>query len=114
MMKRSFCSTRFGVAMTLVLGLCAALSIGCGTIDTNGLFGLEPCDIFNCDTLFLRNLVGDHGDMAGMDDPDAHDDEGDDHVDGVDDHDGDDDDHDDGDDDHMGDMGSIGNEGHEH
>ncbi|MCH7885015.1 MAG: hypothetical protein IIC01_07140 [Planctomycetes bacterium] len=106
-MKRSLSSATIGVAMTLVLGLCAALSIGCGTIDTNGLFGLEPCDIFNCDTLFLRNLAGDHGDMAGMDDADAHDDEGDDHVDGV-------DDHDDDDDDHMGDMGSIGNEGHEH
>ena len=108
MMKRSSCSTGFGVAMTLVLGLCAALSIGCGTIDTNGLFGLEPCDIFNCDTLFLRNLVGDHDGLAGRDEAGANDHEGDAHEDGADDHD------DDGDDDHMGDMGNMGNEGHEH
>ncbi len=100
-MKRSFRSASIGVAMTLVLSMFAALTMGCGTIDANGFFGLETCDILNCDGLFFRNLADDHDDMAhmdGMDDADAHDDGDDEHMDDVDDHD------DDGDDDHMDDM----------
>ncbi len=88
-MKRSFRSTSIGVAMTLVLGMFAVLSLGCGTIDANGFLGLEACDILNCDGLFFGNLAGDHDDMAGMDgmnDAGAHDDGDDDHLDGVDDH----------------------------
>lgn len=101
-MKRSFRCASIGVAMTLVLGMFAVLSPGCGTIDANGFFGLETCDILNCDGLFFANLADDHDDTAGMDgmdDADVHDDEGDDHMDGVDDQDGD------GDEDHMDDMG---------
>ena len=100
-MKRSFRSASIGFAMTLVLGMFAVLSLGCGTIDANGFLGLEPCDILNCDGLFFRNLTDDHDDMAGMDgmdDAGAHDDGDDEHLDGVDDHD------DDGDDDHVDDM----------
>ncbi len=100
-MKRSYRSVCIGVAMTLVLGMFAVWSLGCGTIDANGFLGLETCDILNCDGLFFRNLTRDHDDMAGMDgmdDSDAHADEGDDHMDGVDDHDDDDGD------DHMDDM----------
>ncbi len=100
-MKRSFRSASIGVAMTLVLSMFAALTTGCGTIDTNGFLGLETCDILNCDGLFFRNLADDHDDMAGMDgmvDADAHDDGDDEHMDDVDDHD------DDGDDDHMDDK----------
>ncbi len=90
-MKRSFRSASIGVAMTLVLGMFAVLSLGCGTIDANGFLGLKTCDILNCDGLFFGNPAGDHDDMAGMDgmdDADAHDDEGDEHLDRVDDHDG--------------------------
>lgn len=86
-MKRSFRSASIGVPMTLVLGMFAVLSLGCGTIDANGFLGLETCDILNCDGIFFRNLADDHDDMAGMDGADAHDDEGDEHLDGVDDHD---------------------------
>ncbi len=103
-MKQPFRSASVGVAMTLVLGMFAILSSGCGTIDATGFLELEICDILNCDGLFFRNLVDGHDDMAGMDgmdDADAHDDDGDDHIDGVDDHD------DDGDDDHMDDMGDT-------
>ncbi len=110
-MKQSFRSTTVGVAMTLVPGMFAMLSSGCGTIDATDFLGLETCEILNCDGLFFRNLVDDHDDMAGMDrmdDADVHDDDGDDHMDGVDDHDddGDDDmdDHDDSNDDHIDDM----------
>ena len=113
-MKRSFHIAGNGATLTLLLGMLAALSLDCGTIDANGIFGLETCDILNCDGLFFGNLADDHDDMAGMDDVDAH---GDDHLDGADDHDedGDDDkmddmdghdddmgDHDEGDDDDMG------------
>ena len=97
-MKRSSRSASIGFAMTLVLGMFAVLSLGCGTIDADGFLGLEPCDILNCDGLFFRNLAEDHDDMPGMDDAGAHDDGDDEHLDGVDDHD------DDGDDDHMDDM----------
>ena len=100
-MKQPFRSAIVGVAMTLVLGMFAILSSGCGTIDATGFLGVETCDILNCDGLFFRNLVDDHDNMAGMDGmdgADVHDDEGDDHLDGVDDH------ADDGDDDHMDDM----------
>ena len=100
-MKQPFRSASGGVAMTLVLGMFAILSSGCGTIDATGFLGLEICDILNCDGLFFRNLVDDHDDMAGMDgmdDADAHDDDGDDdHMDDM-------RDDDDGDDDHMDDM----------
>ncbi len=99
-MKRSFRTASIGFAMTLVLGMFAVLTMGCGTIDANGFLGLETCDILNCDGLFFANLADDHDDMAdmdGMDDADAHDDEDDDHMDGEDDHD-DDGDHDDMDD----------------
>ncbi len=84
-MKRSYRRASVGVAMTLVLGMYAVLSLGCGTIGANGFLGLETCDILNCDGLFFANLADDHDDMTGMDDADVHDDEGDDHMDGVDD-----------------------------
>ncbi|MCH7994478.1 MAG: hypothetical protein IIB57_08535 [Planctomycetes bacterium] len=108
MMKRSFRSASIGAAMTLVLSMCTALSTGCGTIDANGFLGLETCDILNCDGLLFRNLDDDHDDMAGMDDMDAHDDDGDDHMDDMDDHD------DAGDDDHMDDMGDHDNGDDDH
>ena len=88
-MKRSYRGASIGVAMTLLLGMFALLSLGCGTIDANGFLGLETCDILNCDGLFFGNLADDHDNMAGMDgmdDAGAHDDEGDDHMDSVDDH----------------------------
>ena len=110
-MKRFIRRASIGVAMTLILSMFAALTIGCGTIDANGFLGLETCDILNCDGLFFGNLADDHDDMAGMDgmdDADAHDDEGDDHMDGVDDHD------DDGDDDHMDDIGGHDNGDDDH
>ena len=88
-MKRSFHIAGNGATLTLLLGMLAALSLDCGTIDANGIFGLETCDILNCDGLFFGNLADDHDNMAGMDgmdDAGAHDDEGDDHMDSVDDH----------------------------
>lgn len=105
-MKRSFRSAGIGVAMTLVLSMCTALSTGCGAVDADGFLALDTCDILNCDGLFFRNLDDDHDDMAGMDDMDGaddHDDDGNhmDDMDGADDH------GDDGDDDHMDDMDGM-------
>ena len=109
-MKRSFRSASISVAMTLVLSMFAALSIGCG-LDGNGPLGLETCDVFNCDGLFFGNLADDHLDDADDhdDDADDHDDDGDDdHADGADDHDGDDD----GGDDHMDEIGNHDDDDH--
>ena len=106
-MKRSFRSASIGLAMTLALSMFTWLTTGCGTIDANGLLGLETCDILNCDGLFFRNLADDHDDMAGMDgmdDADAHDDGDDDHMDDMDGMDDADAHDDDGDDDHTDDM----------
>lgn len=93
-MKRSSRGASIGVAMALVCGMFAVLSLGCGTIDADGFLGLETCDVLNCDGLFFANLADDHDDMAdmdGMDDAEAHEDEGDDHMDDMDDHDDDND-----------------------
>ncbi len=83
--------------------------------------GLEPCDVFNCDTLpFVEDLSwsngeqDDHDDMDGDmdDDMDDHDDMDDD-MDDHDDMDGDMDDHDDMDDD-MDDDHDEGTNGDDH
>lgn len=74
-MKPSSRGVGIGVAMTLVLGMFVMLGVGCGSIDANGVLGLETCDIFNCDGLFFRDVVDDHDDMAEMDSADDDHDE---------------------------------------
>lgn len=107
-MKQSLRNAGVGVALTLVLSMFAGVSVGCGAFDTNGLLGLETCDILNCDGLFFGYLAGDHDDDA-----DDHADDADDHVDEADDHDDAEDDHADDADDH-GDNEVEGSENHAH
>ncbi len=83
-MRRSNRNASIGFIKVFVICMYAVPSLGCGAVGADGLFGLETCDILNCDGLFFGNLADEHNEVN---DAEAHDEEGEVLVDGVDGHD---------------------------